>query len=78
MSFGKDQIHLGITYDQEGEHLRAIEKGRVPHSGNNGLVPSQEAVYDLKSKVLGKGGDRRFNGKIIDGVLHLPGKITDH
>jgi len=78
VSFGKDQIQLGITYDQNGKHLRAIEKGRVPPKGNNGLVPSQEAGYDLKSKVLGKGGDYRFHGRIIDGVLHFPGKITDH
>ncbi len=78
VSFGKDQIQLGITYDQNGKHLRAIEKGRVPPKGNNGLVPSQEAGYDLKSKVLGKGGDYRFHGIIIDGVLHFPGKITDH
>lgn len=78
VSFGKAQIQLGITYDPDGKHLRAIEKGRVPPKGNNGLVPSQESGYDLKSKVLGKGGDRRFHGKMIDGVLHFPGKITDH
>ena len=78
VSFGKDQIQLGITYDQDGKHLRAIEKGRVPPKGNNGLAPSQEAGYDLKSKVLGKGGERRFHGKFIDGVLRFPGKITDH
>ena len=63
VSFGKEQIQLGITYDQDGKHLRAIEKGRVPLKGNNGLVPSQEAGYGLKSKVLGKGGDCRFQRK---------------
>lgn len=35
VSFGKEQIQLGITYDQDGKHLRAIEKGRVPLKGNN-------------------------------------------
>ena len=66
VSFGKDQIQLGITYDQNGKHLKAIEEGRVSPKGNNGLVPSQEADYDLKSKVLGDGGDYRYHGKMID------------
>ncbi len=78
VSFGKEQIQLGITYDQDGKPIRSIEKGRVPPKGNNGLVSSQKAGYDLKSKVLGKGGDYRFHGKIIDEVIHFPGKITDH
>ena len=65
VTFGEDQIQLGITYDRDGKHLRAIEKGRVLPKGNNGLVPSQ-------------GGERRFHGKLIDGVLHFPGKITEH
>lgn len=43
-----------------------------------GLVASQESDYDLKSKVLGKGGDRRFHAKFIDGILHFPGLITEH
>jgi len=41
--------------------------------------------YDLKSKVLGKGGDacgglrlRRFHAKFIDGILHFPGLVTEH
>jgi hypothetical protein len=38
-----------------------------------GLVTSEVESYDLKSKVLGKGGDRRFHARIIDGVetLHV-------
>jgi hypothetical protein len=55
-----------------------IEKGQVPPRGNMGLVPSQELNFDLKSKVLGKGGDRRFHGKFIEGVLHFPGFVTEH
>ena len=78
VSFGKAQIQLGITHARDGKHLRAIEKGSVPPKGNNALVSSQETGYDLKSKVLGKGGERRFHGKVIDGVLHFPGKITEH
>lgn len=78
ISFASEQIKLGIKYDQNGKHLKAIEKGQVPTRGNIGLVPSQEEGYELKSKVLGKGGDRRFHAKCIDGVLHFPGWITEH
>ncbi|WP_088241921.1 hypothetical protein [Calothrix rhizosoleniae] len=49
-----------------------------PSPMGNGLVPSQEEDYDLKSKVLGKGGNRRFHGKFIDGVLHFTGLVTEH
>ncbi|MCL1470204.1 hypothetical protein [Argonema antarcticum] len=69
---------MGIKYDQNNKHLKAIEKGQVSPRGNIGLVPSEVEGYDLKSKVLGKGGDRRFHGKIIDGVLHFPGFVTEH
>ncbi|KZL47992.1 hypothetical protein PN488_12210 [Nodularia spumigena CS-591/12] len=78
ISFASEQIRLGIKYDQNGKHLKAIEKGQVPTRGNVGLVPSQEEGYELKSKVLGKGGDRRFHAKFIDGVLHFSGWITEH
>ena len=78
VSFASEQVKLGIRYDNKGKHLRAIEKGEVPPRGNIGLVPSQEEDYDLKSKVLGKGGDRRFHGQLIDGVLHFPGFVTEH
>ncbi|BAY91419.1 MULTISPECIES: hypothetical protein [unclassified Tolypothrix] len=78
VSFASEQIKIGIKYDLNGKHLKAIEKGQVPARGNIGLVPSQEEGYDLKSKVLGKGGDRRFHGKYIDGVLHFPGLVTEH
>lgn len=50
----------------------------VPPKGNTGIVPSEEAGYDFKSKILCKGGDRRFHAKIIEGVLHFPGKQTNH
>jgi hypothetical protein len=78
ISFASEQIRLGLKYDQKGKHLKAIEKGQVTIRGNIGLVPSQEEGYDLKSKVLGKGGDRRFHAKFIDGVLHFPGFVTEH
>jgi hypothetical protein len=78
LSFSQEQIKLGIKYDQNNKHLKAIEKGQVPTRGNTGLVPSQEEGYNFKTKVLGKGGDRRFHAKIIDGVLHFPGLVTEH
>ncbi|OUL21763.1 hypothetical protein BV372_31190 [Nostoc sp. T09] len=78
VSFGSEQIKLGLKYDQKGKHLKAIEKGLVPPRSNVGLVASQESGYDLKSKVLGKGGDRRFHAKFIDGILHFPGLVTEH
>jgi hypothetical protein len=78
VSFSPTQVQLGILYDTLGKHLRAINKGIVPPQGNSGLVPSEELDYDLKSKILGKGGDRRFHGKIVEGILHFPGKMTNH
>lgn len=78
VSFSQTQVQLGILYDGLGKHLRAINKGLVPPKGNSGLVPSEELDYDLKSKILGKGGDRRFHGKIVKGILHFPGKMTNH
>lgn len=78
LSFSQEQIKLGIKYDQNNKHLKAIEKGQVPTRGNTGLVLSQEEGYNFKTKVLGKGGDRRFHGKLIDGVLHFPGLATEH
>lgn len=78
VSFASEQIKLGLKYDQKGKHLKAIEKGLVPPRGNVGLVTDQESGYDLKSKILGKGGDRRFHAKFIDGTLHFPGLVTEH
>jgi hypothetical protein len=78
VSFSKEQIRLGEQFDALGKHLKAIDKGQVAPKGNNGLVPSPEPGFDLKSKVLGIGGDHRFHGRLQNGVLHFPGKITDH
>ena len=78
VSFSIKQINLGNLYDPIGKHLRAINKGRVPSKGNIGLVPSEEPDYDFKSKILGNGGDRRFHGKIVEGILHFSGKQTTH
>ena len=78
VSFSDSQIDLGKQFDPQGKHLGAIEKGQVPPKGDNGLVPSQEPGFDLKSKVLGIGGDHRFHGRFEGDVLHFPGKMTDH
>ncbi len=78
VSLSQAQIELGILYDAIGKHLRAINKGIVPSKGSNGLVPSEQPDYDFKSKILGKGGDRRFHAKIVAGILHFPGKMTTH
>lgn len=78
VSFSEEQIKLGIRYDPSGKHIKSITKGMVHPSGSIGLVASQEEGYDLKSKVLGKGGDRRFHAQYIDGILHFPGFVTKH
>ncbi|WP_310424511.1 hypothetical protein [Chamaesiphon sp. VAR_48_metabat_135_sub] len=78
VSFADEQINLGSRYDQNDKHLKAIEKGEVSPRGSIGLVPSQEYGYDLKTKVLGKGGNRRFHARFIDGVLYFPGLDTEH
>ncbi|MCY7321046.1 MAG: hypothetical protein LH660_04410 [Phormidesmis sp. CAN_BIN36] len=78
VSFANQQIKLGIKYDQNGKRLKAIEKGKIPPRGGVGLVLSQEEGYDLKSKVLGKGGDYRFHARFVDEVLHFPGLETEH
>jgi hypothetical protein len=69
---------LGVKYDRNGKHLKAIEKGKVPPRGGMGLIDSQEEGCDLKSKVLGKGGDRRFHAMLVSEVLHLPDCTTEH
>jgi len=78
VSFALAQIQQGIRYDGNNKHLKAINKGIVPPRGNMGLVASEIDEYDWKSKILGKGGDRRFHGKLIDAVLHFPDFYTDH
>lgn len=78
VSCSQTQIQLGIQYGALGKHLRAINKGLVPPKGNSGLVPSEELDYDFKSKILGKGGDRRFHARILADILHFPGKMTTH
>lgn len=63
VAFSKTQIELGNKYDPNNKHLKAIEKGEVPPIGSTGLVPSEQKGYNLKSKILGKGGDFRFHAK---------------
>lgn len=58
VSFSEAQIQLGMLYNPVGKHLRAINKALVSPKGNTGLVSSEEANFDFKSKILGKGGDR--------------------
>ena len=77
VSFSQTQIQLGILYDAPGKHLKAIDKGLVSPKGNSGLVPSEELGYDFKSKILGKGGDRRFHAKIREDVLHCPSTLVE-
>lgn len=48
VSFASQQIKLGVKYDQNGKHLKAIEKGTIPPRGGIGLVVSQEEGCDLK------------------------------
>jgi hypothetical protein len=78
VAFSPTQVQLGNLYDALGKHLKAINKGLAPSKGSIGLVPSELPDYDLKSKILGKGGDRRFHGRIEAGVLYFPGKMTTH
>lgn len=78
VSFASSQIEQGIRFDNHNKHLKAITKGIVAPRGNMGLVPSEIAGYDFKSKVLGKGGDRRFHAQIIKDILHFPGFYTEH
>lgn len=78
VSFSKKQIRLGQKYDANNKHIKAIQNGRVPPDGNVGMVPSELEGYDLKSKVLGEGGDYRFHGKFIEERLHFPGIRTSH
>ncbi|MHC5745538.1 MAG: hypothetical protein ACYTXT_27265 [Nostoc sp.] len=34
VSFASEQIKFALKYDQNGKHLKAIEKGQVPPRGN--------------------------------------------
>lgn len=78
VQFDAEQLRLSTLYDPSSKHLRAINKGLVATKGKTGLVSSEELGYDFKSKILGKGGDRRFHGKIVEGILYFPGKMTTH
>ncbi len=78
VSFSKKQILFAKNKDRDGNHLRAIDKGEVPSQGHQGLVRSEEPGFDFKSKVLGKSVSHyRFHAKIINDVLHFPGKVTN-
>ena len=77
--FGKRQIRLAKRYDSRGRHLKAIKNGRVATEKDEGLVPSQESGYELKSKALGRGvGHHRFHAFYDGDVLYFPGKHTNY
>lgn len=77
--FGKKQIRLAKRYDSRGRHLKVIENGRVATEKDEGLVPSQESGYELKSKALGRGvGHHRFHAFYDGDVLYFPGKHTNY
>ena len=71
VSFSQTQIKLGKKYDAKNKHIKAIEKGAVPTTGNIGLVPSEKEGYHLKSKVLGKGGNYRFHTQYTARYLNI-------
>ena len=71
VSFSQTQIKLGKKYDAKNKHIKAIEKGAVPTTGNIGLVPSEKEGYHLKSKVLGKGGNYRFHAQYTARYLNI-------
>ncbi len=78
VTFSNKQILLGKTKDRDGNHIRAIDKGEVPPQGHQGLVRSEEPGFDFKSKALGKKlSHYRFHGKMLNGILHFPGKVTN-
>jgi hypothetical protein len=56
-----------------------VEKGRIaPRGQANGLVPSQEPGYVLKTKVLGHGGGVRVHGRHLEDGTLLFDLITRH
>lgn len=78
VKFSRQQINLGQRFDRNNKHLKAIESGDVRPVDNQGLVPSDKTGFDKKSKVLGKGGDYRFQAKYEGDVLYFPGVRTAH
>jgi hypothetical protein len=78
VSFSTKKILFAKTKDRDGNHLRAIDKGEVPSQRHQGMVRSKEPGFDLKSEVLGKSVSHyRFHAKILNSVLHFPGKVTN-
>ena len=78
VKFGKRQIKVAKRIDHQNGHLEAIEKGRVAPKHEEGLVPSQEPGFELKSKVMGRGASHhRFHAYYDGHVLFFPGKHTN-
>jgi len=78
ISFSEKQMIIGQRYDRQSKHLQAIQKGEVSSRGRTGLVLSELTNFDVKSKILGKGGNYRFHAYYKDDVLHFSGKRTSH
>lgn len=79
VSFSRKQVRFGWRQDPRGKHIRAIETGDVFPAGHQGLVPSELAGCERKTKVLGQGGNRRYHGYFAeDGTLHFPGIASTH
>lgn len=77
-AFSKNVLRSLCRFDAHGKHLKAIEKGRVPPHGQNGMVPSEIQGYELKTKVLGQGGAMRVHGRrLTEGILYFD-LITRH
>ena len=78
VKFGKRQIKVAKRIDHQNAHLEAIEKGRVASKHEEGLVPSQESGFELKSKVMGRyASHHRFHAYYDGNVLFFPGKHTN-
>lgn len=78
VKFGKRQIKIAKRIDHQNAHLEVIEKGRVASKHEEGLVPSQESGFELKSKVMGRGASHhRFHAYYDGDVLYFPGKHTN-
>ena len=78
VKFGKRQIKVAKRIDHQNAHLEAIEKGRVASKHEEGLVPSQESGFELKSKAMGRGASHhRFHAFYDGNVLFFPGKHTN-
>lgn len=78
VKFSRKQISLGQRFDRYNKHIKAIETGNVRPVDEQGLVPSDKSGFNKKTKVLGRGGDYRFQALYEGDVLYFPGARTAH